>query len=166
MSKIPGDLERNVTSLLVLWEKYQWEKVLTLALRHRHVRRGAADEVGSRFICRDENGIHACTVEEIDANRPLDLCDLVPINRTTELSDLLTRSSTENGVFSDEGWKLLTAEVATRGASGEQLAQLSRHRKTSAAGAFFVAIEMLLDLKKLPPLQWRNGVDEHGSPRY
>jgi hypothetical protein len=29
-----------------------------------------------------------------------------------------------------------------------------------------VGVELALDVQGLPPLQWRNGVDVHGSPRF
>ncbi len=95
----------------------------------------------------------------------MDLYDLVPKNRAATLETLLVESSNGEGVLNDGAWALLMSEVVGHGASEAQLARLETHRHRDAAGAFFVAVEAALDTLKLPPLQWRNGVDGHGSPR-
>ena len=155
----------QLAKLEVILAALRWRSTFAAALEHRKVRRVAPDESGTRFICRDEDGIHACASEEIDPDQQLDLYDLVPKNRAATLETLLAESSDSRGALNDGAWALLMSEVVGHGASETQLARLETHRHRDAAGAFFVAVEVALDTLKLPPLQWRNGVDEHGSPR-
>ena len=143
-----------------------WKASFSSAMQHRKVRRVAPEEPGVRFVCTDENGIHACTAEEIELGKPLDLYDLVPKNRAATLEKLIAESSDRRGALKDQGWALLTSEVASHGASETQLARLETHRQSDALSAFFVGVELALDSLKLPALQWRNGLDEHGNPRY
>ena len=165
MSKEPQDPGNQLARLEEILVTLRWKTAFSAALQHRKVRRVAPDESGTRFVCRDEDGIHACASEEIDPDQQLDLYDLVPKNRAATLETLLVESSNGEGVLNDGAWALLMSEVVGHGASEAQLARLETHRHRDAAGAFFVAVEAALDTLKLPPLQWRNGVDEHGSPR-
>ena len=155
----------QLAKLEVILAALRWRSTFAAALEHRKVRRVAPDESGTRFICRDEDGVHACASEEIDPDQQLDLYDLVPKNRAATLETLLAESSDSRGALNDGAWALLMSEVVGHGASETQLARLETHRHRDAAGAFFVAVEVALDTLKLPQLQWRNGVDEHGSPR-
>jgi hypothetical protein len=155
----------QLAKLEVILAALRWRSTFAAALEHRKVRRVAPDESGTRFICRDEDGIHACASEEIDPDQQLDLYDLVPKNRAATLETLLAESSDSRWALNDGAWALLISEVVGHGASETQLARLEPHRHRDAAGAFFVAVEVALDTLKLPQLPWRNGVDEHGSPR-
>jgi hypothetical protein len=155
----------QLAKLEVILAALRWRSTFAAALEHRKVRRVAPDEPGTRFICRDEDGVHACASEEIDPDQQLDLYDLVPKNRAATLETLLAESSDSRGALNDGAWALLMSEAVGHGASETQLARLETHRHRDAAGAFFVAVEVALDTLKLPQLQWRNGVDEHGSPR-
>ena len=165
MSKKSPISASQLAKLEVILAALRWRSTFAAALEHRKVRRVAPDESGTRFVCRDEDGIHACASEEIDPDQQLDLYDLVPRNRAATLETLPVESSNGEGVLNDGAWALLMSEVVGHGASEAQLARLETHRHRDAAGAFFVAVEAALDTLKLPPLQWRNGVDEHGSPR-
>jgi hypothetical protein len=96
----------------------------------------------------------------------LDLYDLVPKNRAANLENLLAIASDSRGVLNDEYWEMLRGDLLLQGASEGHFDRLEEHRQRDALGAFFVGVELALDVQSLPPLQWRNGVDEHGSPRF
>jgi hypothetical protein len=156
----------QLAKLEVILAALRWRSTFAAALEHRKVRRVAPDESGTRFICRDEDGIHACASEEIDLDQQLDLYDLVPKNRAADLENLLAIASDSRGVLNDEYWEMLRGDLLLQGASEGHFDRLEEHRQRDALGAFFVGVELALDVQSLPPLQWRNGIDEHGSPRF
>ena len=156
----------QLAKLEVILAALRWRSTFAAALEHRKVRRVAPDESGTRFICRDEDGIHACAPEEIDPDQQLDLYDLVPKNRAANLENLLAIASDSRGVLNDEYWEMLRGDLLLQGGSEGHFDRLEEHRQRDALGAFFVGVELALDVQSLPPLQWRNGVDEHGSPRF
>ena len=166
MSKEPQDPGSQLARLEEILVTLRWKTAFSAALQHRKVRRVAPDESGTRFICRDEDGIHACASEEIDPDQQLDLYDLVPKNRAANLENLLAIASDSRGVLNDEYWEMLRGDLLLQGGSEGHFDRLEEHRQRDALGAFFVGVELALDVQSLPPLQWRNGVDEHGSPRF
>ena len=96
----------------------------------------------------------------------MDLLDLVPKNRAADLENLLATASDSRGVLNDEYWEMLRGDLLLQGASEEHFDRLEEHRQRDALGALFVGVELALDVQSLPPLQWRNVIDEHGSPRF
>lgn len=156
----------QLAKLGAIFTALRWRLAFAAALEHRKVRRVAPDESGSRFVCRDEGGVHACATEEIDPDQQLDLLDLVPKNRAADLENLLATASDSRGVLNDEYWEMLRGDLLLQGASEGHFDRLEEHRQRDALGALFVGVELALDVHGLPPLQWRNGVDEHGSPRF
>jgi hypothetical protein len=156
----------QLAELKSLFLEFRWRSLFDTALNHRKVRRVAPEESGTRFVCTDEGGIHACMPEEIEPGQQLDLLDVVPKNRAADLENLLATASDSRGVLSDEYWGMLRRNLLSLGASERHIDRLEAHRQRDALGAFFVGVELALDLQSLPPLQWRNGVDEHGSPRF
>jgi hypothetical protein len=149
-----------------LFAVIRWELSFALALNQRQVLRLAPEGSGTRFVCTDEGGNLYCEPEEIEPGQQLDLLDVVPKNRAADLENLLVTASDSRGVLSKEYWELLRRDLLSLGAEERQFERLEAHRQRDALGAFFVGVELALDLQSLPPLQWRNGVDEHGSPRF
>ena len=143
----------------------RWSKAIEDVVQHRGVRRVAPEQVGERFICTDENGLHACTREQIEADKGLDLGDLVPINRAGALEDLLVELSDAHGRLRQLPWAWLRVTLRRRGAVPEQLEALDRHRDDRSLCALFVAAEIVLDIVGRPSLQWRGGTNPDGTPR-
>ena len=161
-AKISADELVRIATLLAA---IRWKAMFASALEHRKVRRGAPEGPGHRFVCTEIDGGHACAGEDVEPGQPVDLLDLVPRNQAPNLESLLATASDRGGALSDEYWALLRGDVEIRGATEVLLARLQEHREREALGAFFVGVELALDALGLPPLQWRNGVDQHGSPR-
>jgi hypothetical protein len=166
MSDEPRISENDRIRLATLLAAIRWKAMFARALQHREVRRRSPESLGHRFVCTEIDGGHACSGEEIDPGQRVDVFDLVPANCAEDLEKLLAKASDGQGALNDEYWKMLQGDLLLRGATEELFQLLEEHRQRDALGAFFVGVELALDVQGLPPLQWRNGVDEHGSPRF
>jgi hypothetical protein len=166
MSDEPRISENDRIRLATLLAAIRWKSMFARALQHREVRRRSPESLGHRFVCTEIDGGHACSGEEIDPGQRVDVFDLVPANCAEDLEKLLAKASDGQGALNDEYWKMLQGDLLLRRATEEHFQLLEEHRQRDALGAFFVGVELALDVQGLPPLQWRNGVDEHGSPRF
>jgi hypothetical protein len=124
----------------------KWIMTFDMAYRHRQVRRVSPDPVGIRFVCTDENGIHACFQEPVEANRTMDLYDLVPKNHAERLAELLEQSSDEKGSVSAAAQRSLDPILERRGVPADKRILLLAHKGLSAQDYLFRAIELVLDL--------------------
>ncbi|MFM9128749.1 MAG: hypothetical protein ACKOPF_02690, partial [Candidatus Limnocylindrus sp.] len=136
----------QLAKLGAIFTALRWRLAFSAALEHRQVRRVAPEESGTRFVCTDSDGIHACAAEEIDPDQQLDLFDLVPKNRAVDLEDLLATASDSRGVLKDEYWEMLRGDLLIRRASEGHLDRLEEHRQRDALGALFVGVELALDV--------------------
>ena len=166
MSDEPRISKHDRIRIATLLAAIRWKTMFARALQHREVRRRSPESLGHRFVCTEIDGGHACSGEEIDPGQRVDVFDLVPANCAEDLEKLLAKASDDQGALNDEYWQMLQGDLSLRGATEEHLQVLEEHRQRDALGAFFVGVELALDVKGLPLLQWRNGVDEHGSPRF
>jgi len=166
MSDEPRISEHDRIRIATLLAAIRWKTMFARALQHREVRRRSPESLGHRFVCTEIDGGHACSGEDIDPGQRVDVFDLVPANCAEDLEKLLAKASDGQGALNDEYWQMLQGDLSLRGATEEHLQVLEEHRQRDALGAFFVGVELALDVQGLPTLQWRNGVDEHGSPRF
>jgi hypothetical protein len=166
MSDEPRNAANDRIRIATLLAAIRWKTMFARALQHREVRRQSPESPGHRFVCTEIDGGHACSGEEIDPGQRVDSFDLVPANCAGDLETLLAMAADGQGALNDEYWKMLQGDLSLRGATKEHFQVLEEHRQRDALGAFFVGVELALDVQGLPPLQWRNGVDEHGCPRF
>jgi hypothetical protein len=166
MSDEPRIAANDRIRIATLLAAIRWKTMFARALQHREVRRQSPESPGHRFVCTEIDGGHACSGEEIGPGQRVDSFDLVPANCAEDLETLLAKASDGQGALNDEYWKMLQGDLSLRGATEEHFHLLEEHRQRAALEAFFVGVELALDVQGLPPLQWRNGVDEHGSPRF
>jgi hypothetical protein len=130
----------------------KWILTFDLVYQHRQVRRVAPDPVGVRFVCTDDNGVHACFQEAVEANRTMDLYDLVPKNHAERLGELLGESSDKDGSVSVAAQHSLDQILERRGVHADQRDSLLALKGLSALEYLFQVIERALDLK-FPPAQ-------------
>ena len=125
----------------------KWLLTFDLVYQHRQVRRVAPDPVGVRFVCTDDNGVHACFQEAVEANRTMDLYDLVPKNHAERLGELLGESSDKDGSISVAAQHSLGQILERRGVHADQRGSLLALKGLSALEYLLQVVERALDLK-------------------